>query len=258
MTESTAEPLTIMKAMCSVCGAIRNCEIRGYAVESWDDAGGMVWGRTSWYLLQCRGCDHMFCHTVKIFSEEYDREWDPATQEDVIVYDEAVAYWPAILKRKQPDWFSPMGFVGDKDNILYGAMHELYVALENDLSRLAASGVRTAFDIASELLDVDPSLTFKEKLDTLVARNRITSLDRDSLETLTEAGSASIHRGWVPDAADLSTMVDLLEHFIYSAFVAPTLKKKLDEKTAKLRETVPARKPRVKMEPVAAKPSTSV
>jgi hypothetical protein len=254
MDEPTTKPAPPMKVMCADCGGLRNCEIRGEAVESWEDAGGMVWGRTSWYILQCRGCDHMFCHTVKIFSEEYDHEWDPATQEDVLVYDETVAYWPAVLKRKPPDWFSPMGFVGDKDNILHGAMRELYVALENDLTRLAAAGVRTAFDIASELLGVDPQITFKEKLDTLVRTNRISILDRESLETLTEAGSASIHRGWVPDASDLSTMVDLLEHFVQSTFVAPALKRKLDEKTAKLKQTVPAKKPREKLKVVAAKP----
>jgi hypothetical protein len=251
----TTEPSTAMKVMCAICAGIRNCEIRGHADESWDDAGGMVWGRTSWYILQCRGCDHMFCHTVKIFSEEYDHEWDPATQQDVVVYDETVAYWPAIFKRKQPNWFSPMGFAGDKDNVLHGAMQELYVALENDLTRLAAAGVRTAFDIASELLEVDTRLTFKQKLDALVATNRISSLDRDSLETLTEAGSASIHRGWLPDATNLSTMVDLLEHFIHSAFVAPALKRKLDEKTAKLKETVPARQPRGKSQADKATPS---
>jgi hypothetical protein len=196
----------------------------------------------------------MFCHTVKIFSEEYSHEWDLVTQEDVVVYDETVAYWPAVLKRKPPDWFSPMGFAGDKENILHGAMQELYVALENDLTRLAAAGVRTAFDIASELLEVDPKITFKEKLDMLVATNRINSLDRESLETLTEAGSASIHRGWVPATSDLTTMVEMLEHFIHSAFVAPALKRKLDEKTAKLKEIVPARQPREKLKSNPVKP----
>lgn len=234
------------KALCSNCGGERNCEIKGHTVESWDDAGGMVWGKIDWYILQCRGCEHVFCQTVKIFSEEYGHEWDVATQEDVVVYDETIEYWPAISKRKMPDWFTPMGFIGDYGNALHGAMSELYVALDNDLARFAAAGVRTVFDMASELLGVDPNLTFERKLDGLVSSGRINGVDRERLETLTEAGSASMHRGWIPAPADLSTMVDILEHFVHRAFVVPALEQKLTEKSASLRKTVPARKQRKK------------
>jgi hypothetical protein len=241
-----SEPIVVKKAFCSQCGGERNCDIKGSAVESRDDSAGMVWGKTDWYILQCRGCEHVFCQTIKIFSEEYSHEWDEASQEDVVVYDETIAFWPAISKRKVPDWFSPMGFAGDSQNLLYDAMRELYVALDNDLVRLAAAGVRTAFDIASELLEVDADLTFKEKLDGLVTSGRINSVDRERLEALTEAGSASMHRGWVPSSSDLTTMVDILEHFAHRAFVAPALEQKLNEKSASLRKTVPARKPRKK------------
>lgn len=234
------------KAFCSQCSGERNCDIKGSAVESWDDAGGMVWGKTDWHILQCRGCEHVFCQTIKIFSEEFHHEWDEATQQDVLVYDEAIAYWPAISKRKLPDWFGPMGFAGDSEDRLHNAMHELYVALDNDLFSLASAGVRTAFDIASELLGVDADLTFKEKLDALVTSGRINGVDRERLEALTEAGSASMHRGWLPTPADLSTMVDILEHFVHRAFVTPALEQKLTEKSANLRKTVPARKPRKK------------
>jgi hypothetical protein len=54
----------------------------------------------------------------------------------------------------------------------------------------------------------------------LVSTNRINGVDRQRLETLTEAGNASIHRGWVPKAGDLSTMVDILEFFLHHTFVA--------------------------------------
>jgi Domain of unknown function (DUF4145) len=236
----------VKKAFCSECGGERNCDIKGSTVQSWDDAGGMVWGKTDRFILQCRGCERVFCQTVKIFSEEYSHEWNEAAQEDELVYDETIAYWPATSNRKTPDWFSPMGFAGDSEDRLHGAMRELYVALDNDLIRLSSAGVRTAFDVASELLEVDAELTFKEKLDELVASGRINGVDRERLEALTEAGSASMHRGWLPTPADLSTMVDILEHFVHRTFVTPALEKKLTEKSASLRKTVPARKPRKK------------
>jgi len=63
-------------------------------------------GNTNWFLLQCRGCENIFCHTVKTFSEDYQHEWDEETQQDIIVMDEDVAYWPAVSGRKRPDWFA--------------------------------------------------------------------------------------------------------------------------------------------------------
>lgn len=232
----------IKKSLCAVCGAIRTCEVKGYINNHWSDQH--VWGNTDWYLLQCRGCEYIFCQSIKTFSEEFDHQWDEETQQDVIVYDETVAYFPAVSARKRPSWFSSTAFEWEGPDALHGAMVEMYVALDNDLMRLSAAGIRTAFDIASELLGISPELTFSEKLDELVSTSRINAVDRDRLETLTEAGHASIHRGWIPAADDLGTMAEILEHFVHRAFVEPALQKRLDEKSAKLKTVVPARKAR--------------
>jgi hypothetical protein len=158
--------------------------------------------------------------------------------------DEDVAYWPAVSGRKRPDWFASMVVGWENSHVLREAMTEMYVALDNDLMRLSAAAIRTAFDIASEILGIDPNLTFAEKLDELVSTSRINGVDRERLETLTEAGHASIHRGWVPKADDLGTMVEILEHFVHRAFVEPALQRKLDEKSAQLKKVVPPRKAR--------------
>jgi hypothetical protein len=122
------EPET-KKAMCAVCAGMRNCAIRGNTTEQWEAAGGLVWGKTDWFILQCRGCDHIFCQTVKVFSEDYQHEWDDAMQEDVVVYDETVAYWPAILNRKPPEWFSSGNLPIENSSMLEEALRELYVGL---------------------------------------------------------------------------------------------------------------------------------
>ena len=54
--------------------------------------------------------------------------------------------------------------------------------------------MRTAFDRASELLGVNPAKTFAEKLTDLVSRGHIGSSEKDTLDTLTDAGSAAAHR----------------------------------------------------------------
>src|SRR5882762_10465176 len=72
-------------------------------------------------------------------------------------------YWPAVSGRKRPDWFASMVGGWENSHVLREAMAEMYVALDNDLMRLSAAAIRTAFDIASEIFGIDPNLTFAEK-----------------------------------------------------------------------------------------------
>jgi hypothetical protein len=79
----------------------------------------------------------------------------------------------------------------------------VYTALDNDLRVLAAIGLRTAFDRASELLSVDPEKTFADKLSQLMANGDIGSTEKESLDVLTDAGGAAAHRGWKPNPKQL-------------------------------------------------------
>ncbi len=128
--------------------------------------------------------------------------------------------------------------------VLDRALLELYGALDNDLRMLSGIGIRTAYDIASELLGIDSELTIAVKMDALVTNNKISALDRSRLETMVDVGSASAHRGWRPQPSDLATMMNVLEHFVYEAFVAPARKAKINEDADRVKKTVPPRRPR--------------
>jgi len=147
----------------------------------------------------------------------------------------------------------------DTDDVdgLNSALRELYGALENDLGMLAAIGIRTCFDIASELLKVDPALTFAEKLGALVDAKHIRQLDRQRLETAVEVGNATAHRGWKPRAGDLDTMTTVLEEFVFDAFVQPHRRRTLDEEAAKVRGTVPPKPTRKRKAVALPTPATS-
>jgi hypothetical protein len=239
--ESAKSAETVRRAVCSRCGGLRNCEIRGqYADLSTD---GLFWGETIWYTLQCRGCDHVFVQTVSTNSEAFDLS-DASDGSTECTYYEDIAYWPALSKRQRPDWMTEYSVDADNAAALHLALRELYGALNNDLNMLAAIGVRTCFDIASELLGVEPNLTFVEKLDALVGAKHIQPLDRERLDTAIEAGHASAHRGWRPQASDLDTMANILEDFVFNTFVQPYRRKKLNEKAASVRKTVPPKPPK--------------
>ncbi|WP_312795671.1 DUF4145 domain-containing protein [Tianweitania sp.] len=229
------------KAFCSACGGDRNCTVRGEFLQAGGDED-FQW-HTYWYILECRGCDHTFVQTVSTDSESIEYDYGP-DGETISWARETSLYWPAKAKRKKPDWLSEIVLEDVDVTVLDQSLVELYGALDNDLIVLAGIGIRTTFDIASKLLGVDPDLTFKKKLAALMDANHIGPSDISHLETLVDAGSASAHRGWRPGPAALSTMMDVLEHFLQNAFIEPHRKKQRDEAVRKLK--VPRRKPQGK------------
>lgn len=233
----------LRKAECAECGGMRNCDIVGEHLESGDDGPVQFW--THWYILKCRGCAYVFVQTTASNSESYDWEVDENGEQHES-YREQISYWPAVSKREVPTWYSDL----DDDYVymddLRTALRELYAALDNDLHILAAVGARLAFDTTAMLLGVDERLTFEQKLECLVLKGLIGSVDIGRMEMLIEAGNASIHRGWRPATDELSTVMDVLEHFLHTALIEPARKKRLDEQAVKVKSRVPGRPPRQK------------
>ena len=75
---------------------------------------------------------------------------------------------------------------------------------------------------------------------------RIAIDDKGRIEMLVDAGSASAHRGWQPTPSNLSTMMDVLEHFIQESFVAPERRRKLDAEAAEIKKRIPSKSVRAK------------
>src|SRR5258707_3203307 len=143
-------------------------------------------------------------------------------------------YWPAPVERKPPKWIESIEFA---DQTLGRLLTEMYAALNNDLRVLAAIGARTAFDRSSELLGVDASLQFRQKLEDLVKLGKVGTDEQETLRVLVDAGSAAAHRGWRPKAAELNTMMDVIEAFLYRSFI-------VGDGIKKLKASVPAKPPK--------------
>lgn len=239
MTKMTvALPDTMRRAVCQRCGGHRNCEIlRHYQQIEGDD---QFRAHTDWYILKCRGCDDVFVQTVATNSEDIDYDYGP-NGETLSSFLETVRYWPAHLKRKRPEWLHWGSIDADKGNRLAEALGELYEAYDHDLNMLAGIGLRTCFDTASELLGIDKAKTFEAKLQELEFKNLIDASDKSRLEVLVNAGSASAHRGWKPRQQDLSTFIDVLEHFIEDALLKPQRGERIDAEIAKIHPTIPAK-----------------
>lgn len=240
MTESKIG--TKLRAFCANCEGDRNCEIKGHHREGGSE-GNFDWWR-NWYLLVCCGCDHVFAQSVSSDSESHypigcDRDGNLEYE-----HDEVIRSWPARFKRNRPLWLNTLDhdIEHPKASDFSSCMMQVYEALDHDLNILAAIGIRTAFDVASEIHGVDPEKRFESKLNEMEQKGLITPSQHSDFEVLINAGNASAHRGWNPSFQDLSPLIETLEHFISDTFVTPKLRKKAADGVAKLKPKVPSRK----------------
>lgn len=230
------KPKQPVRAPCPSCGPDRLADIVGEHVQKGEEEESEIWWITTHRLLQCRGCESVFVVRENVFSEDEEEFHDPRTGEWHSAPIVRKTYWPSPAKRKQPEWLLDFRVLNDPISSL---LDELYSALDGDLRVLAAMGIRTVFDRGSEMLGVDPSLQFNQKLDALKDIGRVSQHERDLLDVLTDAGGAAAHRGWKPSLHDLTTMMDILEAFLHRNLV-------LGDAAAALRSRVPAKPARTK------------
>jgi hypothetical protein len=221
---------TKIKAHCPKCRGIRNTTILGHHRLREDEEEDAFWSVEEHFILRCDGCETLVHRKDYTFSEDYDED-GPIKR---------TTYWPPEAKRNRPPWLE-WQFNFGKNSTLYELAGDIYIALDNNLSVLAAIGARTTFDHASELLGVDPAIGFAEKLSALIAKGHIGTAEKVNLEVLTEAGNAAAHRGWKPSTEQLNTIMSILEHFIYRNFV-------IAGDAERLKDTLPSRPPRQKDE----------
>lgn len=234
----------IRKGHCPNCGPSRSADVLGYHNEEWSDDENQVYGATAYYILKCRGCETPFFQT-----DEWDSESEHVWQDEYGEYQSEthhrLSYWPSPIKREQPKWSTK---ISRSDSDLGALFEDIYGALNADLRVPAAISIRTSLDRASELLGVDPALTFDAKLKALFDGGKISSDERDTLAVLIDAGSAAAHRGWRPGLSELDTMMSLMEGFLHRTFV-------LGEAAKKLQKSIPPKpKKKPKTPPKPNKP----
>jgi hypothetical protein len=204
-----------IKSHCPTCGPGRHAAVLFSYKQAESDDAGDIWVWTNSHMLECGGCKTVF------FQQDFTCSEDIAPDGRL---EKSVVYYPAPVKRKRPDWFSSLQ---RRDRGLYSLLNETYNALDVDARVLSATGARTIFDRASELLNIDPALSFKKKLNELQAKGHISASELTDLDVLTDAGGAAAHRGWKPDALQLDTIMSIVESFIHRKFVLESQVKQL-------------------------------
>jgi Domain of unknown function (DUF4145) len=206
--------MTSIMGQCPTCGACKNADVIAEHDEILgEDSFHTTVEYNTYRILKCAGCDEIYFQRERVEVEVPDDDhsvvsvFPPLAQVPLeYILNEEKSHWPAP-SAKQRDW----GKLSDSP--LLNLLTDVSTALERDLRVLAAIGLRTAFDIASELLGVEPSKSFGKKLDQLNKDGYISSAEKENLQVLTDAGGAAAHRGWEPNREQLNVLVLIMEQF---------------------------------------------
>lgn len=215
-----------VKAHCGVCHGEKNSWLRAEYTDKGGD-GANAWSET-YQTVQCCGCDKL-----SVRREVWRSEWDEADFDEqgrpIMRRVAKVTYHPAQTVRATPPWAQALG-----DEVLRDVLDESYLALNSGLRMLASVGARTLLDRAGNILVGDVKGGFEGKLSGLAIAGRISQSDKEALDAVADAGNASAHRGYAPEAERLNHIFNIIENFLERAFI-------LTPVAAEIRKTTPPR-----------------
>jgi hypothetical protein len=192
---------SIRRCFCNPCGRETDHDVvwRNVRVE---ESPSEEFFEIELLALQCGGCKE--CTMLE------------RVQEVSGFHDVIERYEPPRLWRRPPDWLRSLQF---DDPDLKELLDEVYSATNEKQVRLLSMGVRSALDyVMTKILGADLG-NFSAKLDEMVNRNHITSRQRENLETVIDAGSASTHRSFKPPQELLDEMLAVMENIIRDHYI---------------------------------------
>jgi len=198
----------IRRCPCNVCGGETDHDSMSIGSFAEKDLNGEDVTRLV-HAVTCRGCKSVALRDDKI-KKTADGELTIDTR-----------YTPPRLLLQPPNWVRDLEVV---DNKLHGLLIELYSAAHEGQQRLVAMAVRAAVDhvMTRELGDIGG---FERKLETMVEQEHISEKQKEMLEVVIDAASATQHRGYRPPFDLLRQMVNVMEYMIYQYYIAgPMLK----------------------------------
>src|SRR5271167_4532365 len=210
----------IERGYCKRCGGGINQEVIAYEHRVEID---QVVDRPQHFIhemLRCRGCDNVIMRFTEYLEFE---DMTPS----VYYYTEGTlsdAYFTAELNRRsRPAWIGK-----EIPSTIHSIMHEIYSAVEHRLLRLAAMGIRAALEnVMKEKVGDRP---FNALIDEFQKAGYLSTRQALSLDSIIEAGHATIHRGWQPTREDIDTFLDITESLIEAVYSHEDRARELDQR----------------------------
>jgi hypothetical protein len=178
-------------------------------------------------VVRCRGCGD---YAIREDNWYFSGLPEPETENELV----SVNYSPPRNWRRPPNWLEN---ILEIDPDLKGMLDEVYSATNSLQVRLLSMGVRSALDhTMTRILEGDFG-SFEAKLDEMVARGHLTQKQRENLDIVIDAGSASTHRNFRPPQELQEEMLSVMESVIREHYITGPM-------LATARSLIPPRPPR--------------
>ena len=183
-------------AHCNKCTGKTKHDVIAERVQSFSGSFGHAFDyhvtKTS-QLIECRGCEDVALR-VDWWHSEVD-------------WSDEIDYYPPRVSRRPPSWEHsiPMEW--------QSLLSEIYTALHADSRRLAMMGARALVDMYMNDAVGDIG-GFDRKLAQLVTAGLLGDQDKKILIAALEAGHAAAHRGYLPEADQVSHVMDIVENLL--------------------------------------------
>jgi hypothetical protein len=185
-----------MQSHCNRCGGDRNQSVLfQYQREVTSP---------NYSFLQCAGCGDVSTRIA----------------ERVTTGEHRTVFYPPRKTRPTPDWVDDVKLNAQLPEPLRALLHEVYFNYHHDCRMCAAMGVRAAIEFV--MIDkVRDNGSLSENLRRFVEAKHISENQRISLESIIDAGSAAIHRAFIPNHEQLTVLIVVLEALVQTIYIQP-------------------------------------
>lgn len=216
------------KSFCNECVAERNHSILHAELDTGSENEDSYHWTVKNEMLKCLGCDTISLRRTITDNAEIDRSGRPIPTE---------YHFPPAAFRRKPDWVSELSlrfiFHADKE-FLRDLIDEIYVCIQNDCRRSAGMAIRALLE--QVMIDkVGDHKSFVKNIREFENNGFISESQKEFLETVIEAGHATMHRAYKPSKKDIISLVNITESVIESCYVN-------EHRTAELKKRIPPKK----------------
>src|ERR1035438_3511131 len=233
----SARPLKTTRAHCNKCGGERKHYVLHHEATSWEleddveETSGEfvecgIRGGTEYDLIRCCGCETIALRENSWNSEDTDHRGRP---------EDHIQYYPPAVFRPEPRWLKQFGSMCPGSSFIEELLKEIYVALQNNLRRLAALGIRSLLEHVM-IAKVGDHGNFGNNVQAFYDAGFLSPTQLSFLKAVLEAGHATTHRAYEPTEDDLITLMDFAEAIIESVYLH-------DQRVQQLKKRIPPRRP---------------
>jgi len=220
-----------IKSHCNGCLKKTNHEILYQEKNSWGDELSSdfdIWGEDNYLLVKCCGCENISLRHESRCSDDIDEK----TGEPIVT----VKYYPPAISRKLPKWIFDLWTLNTEGNFIKSMLSEIYTALQSGSRRLTCMGIRALLEYIM-IKKVGDEGSFAGNLELFQQSGYVSSKQKQILETVFEAGHATMHRAYNPSNIQLGLIMDITEVVIETIYIHV-------EEGKKLKQSIPTRKPK--------------